>query len=284
MLACARLGAVHSVVFGGFASKQQDPEGALIGRYDLGRFRTLFLAGERLDPDTLRWAQAKLGVPVIDHWWQTETGWSICANCIGIEALAIGAGRSEDTCKGRGTRQEQESGTAAPDAHLRRAFGGQVGHRPPAGAIGRIGGAVFIGRRRRSDRGRSTEQLHHPPFASDGARNRRAVKTRTLPPGGNAPVLAPAFEEYVPAPVQTCNRLVVSLPGGGPATLPVAAPLTSFGLRTPMRFTKKRIPARSPLGRFPHGTAPPPRPPARSPAAVGARSGPPPPSARRGSG
>ena len=74
------------------AIKQQDPEGALIGRYDLSRFRTLFLAGERLDPDTLRWAQSKLGVPVIDHWWQTETGWSICANCIGIEALPIKEG------------------------------------------------------------------------------------------------------------------------------------------------------------------------------------------------
>ena len=74
------------------AIKQQDPNGALIGDYDLGRFRTLFLAGERLDPDTLRWAESKLGVPVIDHWWQTETGWSICANCIGIEALPIKEG------------------------------------------------------------------------------------------------------------------------------------------------------------------------------------------------
>ena len=74
------------------AIRQQDPEGALIGDYDLGRFRTLFLAGERLDPDTLRWAEAKLGVPVIDHWWQTETGWSICANCIGIEHLPVKEG------------------------------------------------------------------------------------------------------------------------------------------------------------------------------------------------
>ena len=74
------------------AIKQQDPNGALIGDYDLTRFRTLFLAGERLDPDTLRWAESKLGVPVIDHWWQTETGWSICANCIGIEALPIKEG------------------------------------------------------------------------------------------------------------------------------------------------------------------------------------------------
>ena len=74
------------------AIRQQDPECRLIGEYDLSRFRTLFLAGERLDPDTLAWAQSNLGVPVIDHWWQTETGWSICANCIGIEAMPIKEG------------------------------------------------------------------------------------------------------------------------------------------------------------------------------------------------
>ena len=74
------------------AIRQQDPECRLIGEYDLSRFRTLFLAGERLDPDTLAWAQSKLGVPVIDHWWQTETGWSICASCIGIEAMPIKEG------------------------------------------------------------------------------------------------------------------------------------------------------------------------------------------------
>ena len=74
------------------AVKQEDPEGRLIADYDLSRFRTLFLAGERTDPDTLHWAQSKLGVPVIDHWWQTETGWSICANCLGIEAMPVKAG------------------------------------------------------------------------------------------------------------------------------------------------------------------------------------------------
>ena len=71
------------------AIRQQDPEGEHIARYDLSKFRTLFLAGERLDPDTLRWAEVKLGVPVIDHWWQTETGWAIAANCIGIEHLPV---------------------------------------------------------------------------------------------------------------------------------------------------------------------------------------------------
>jgi propionyl-CoA synthetase len=71
------------------AIRQQDPEGALIGDHDLSGFRTLFLAGERCDPETLGWAEQRLGVPVIDHWWQTETGWAIVANCLGIERLPV---------------------------------------------------------------------------------------------------------------------------------------------------------------------------------------------------
>src|SRR5688500_1933694 len=59
------------------AVKREDPQGQLVGRYILSRLRTLFLAGERCVPDTLLWAEARLGVPVIDHWWQTETGWPI---------------------------------------------------------------------------------------------------------------------------------------------------------------------------------------------------------------
>lgn len=74
------------------AIRQQDPDGALLGSYDLSPLRTLFLAGERCDPDTLHWAEDKLGIPVIDHWWQTETGWPIAASCIGIEALPVKAG------------------------------------------------------------------------------------------------------------------------------------------------------------------------------------------------
>ena len=74
------------------AIKQQDPNGELIKDYDLSGLRTLFLAGERCDPDTLHWAEDKLGIPVIDHWWQTETGWSIAANCVGIEQLPVKAG------------------------------------------------------------------------------------------------------------------------------------------------------------------------------------------------
>jgi propionyl-CoA synthetase len=71
------------------AIKKEDPEGALISDYDLSGFRTLFLAGERADPETIKWAEEKLKVPVIDHWWQTETGWSICANPVGLGQLPV---------------------------------------------------------------------------------------------------------------------------------------------------------------------------------------------------
>ena len=74
------------------AIKKEDPDGEYLSKYDLSNFRTLFLAGERTDPDTLHWAENKLKVPVIDHWWQTETGWAICANLIGIEHLPIKEG------------------------------------------------------------------------------------------------------------------------------------------------------------------------------------------------
>ncbi len=76
------------------AIRQQDPEGRHIAGHDLSRFRSLFLAGERCDPDTLKWAAEHLGVPVIDHWWQTETGWAIVVNCLGIEQLPIVPGSS----------------------------------------------------------------------------------------------------------------------------------------------------------------------------------------------
>jgi propionyl-CoA synthetase len=71
------------------AIKRDDPDGLLLRSHDFSEFRTLFLAGERSDPATLEWAEEKLGVPVIDHWWQTETGWAICANCVGIEMLPV---------------------------------------------------------------------------------------------------------------------------------------------------------------------------------------------------
>ncbi|HOZ47826.1 MAG TPA: propionyl-CoA synthetase [Candidatus Hydrogenedentes bacterium] len=74
------------------AIKKEDPKGEYLKKYDLSRFKYLFLAGERLDPDTYHWATDLLGVPVVDHWWQTETGWAIAANCMGLEALPLKAG------------------------------------------------------------------------------------------------------------------------------------------------------------------------------------------------
>lgn len=68
------------------AIKKEDPEGSLIGQYDLSNLEIIFMAGERLDPPTYHWTVEKTGKPVIDHWWQTETGWAICGNLMGIEA------------------------------------------------------------------------------------------------------------------------------------------------------------------------------------------------------
>ena len=71
------------------AIKKEDPTGALIKDYDMSHFRTLFLAGERADSETIKWAETKLGVPVYDHWWQTETGWPIAGNPAGLGALPV---------------------------------------------------------------------------------------------------------------------------------------------------------------------------------------------------
>jgi propionyl-CoA synthetase len=74
------------------AIKKEDPRGEHMARHDLSRFRTLFLAGERCDPDTLIWARERLQVPVVDHWWQTETGWPMAANCVGLGMLPVKPG------------------------------------------------------------------------------------------------------------------------------------------------------------------------------------------------
>ena len=71
------------------AIKKEDPQGKLLGSYDLRRFRTLFLAGERADPPTIQWAEDMLKIPVLDHWWQTETGWCIAGNPVGLGQLPV---------------------------------------------------------------------------------------------------------------------------------------------------------------------------------------------------
>jgi propionyl-CoA synthetase len=74
------------------AIKREDPKAELMKKYDLSNFKALYLAGERLDPNTLHWAEDALKVPVVDHWWQTETGWAICANCLGLHEFPIKEG------------------------------------------------------------------------------------------------------------------------------------------------------------------------------------------------
>ena len=96
------------------AIKRVDPDGAEIAKYDLSRFATLFLAGERLDPETYHWASEKLGVPVVDHWWQTETGWPICANLRGLEPMPIKAGSPSVPVPGYDVRILDASGAEVP--------------------------------------------------------------------------------------------------------------------------------------------------------------------------
>ena len=92
------------------AIKREDPNGEFIRKYDLSGFRTLFLAGERCDSDTLLWAQKQLGVPVIDHWWQTETGWPIGANCIGLGMLPVKPGSCTKPVPGYDVRALDDDG------------------------------------------------------------------------------------------------------------------------------------------------------------------------------
>ena len=94
------------------AIKKEDPEGKYLARYDLSGLESLFLAGERCDPHTLEWAQEKLQVPVIDHWWQTETGWPICSNCLGIELLPIVPGSPARAVPGYDVQALDKNGNA----------------------------------------------------------------------------------------------------------------------------------------------------------------------------
>ncbi len=96
------------------AIKKEDPQGALIGTYDMSSFKTLFLAGERADPDTLQWAEDKLKVPVIDHWWQTETGWTIAGNPVGLGLLPVKHGSSTVPMPGYHVRILDDSGNEVP--------------------------------------------------------------------------------------------------------------------------------------------------------------------------
>jgi len=99
------------------AIKKEDPQGLLVKHYDLSGFQALFLAGERLDPDTYHWADRLLGVPVIDHWWQTETGWAIVANPMGVEAFPVKPGSPTRPVPGYDVRVLDNSGQELPLGH-----------------------------------------------------------------------------------------------------------------------------------------------------------------------
>lgn len=103
------------------AIKREDPKGEFVKKYDLSSLKALYLAGERADPDTIIWAQEQLGIPVVDHWWQTETGFSIAANPLGLEELPIKLG----------------SPTVAMPGYDVQILGDD-GHQMPAGELGAI--------------------------------------------------------------------------------------------------------------------------------------------------
>ncbi|NKX39048.1 propionate-CoA ligase PrpE [Tritonibacter mobilis] len=100
------------------AVKREDPTGEFVGKYDLSCLEQVYLAGERADPDTITWAQDQLGVPVIDHWWQTETGWSIAANPLGIEELPVKLGSPAVPMPGYDVQILNEGGHPMPPGEL----------------------------------------------------------------------------------------------------------------------------------------------------------------------
>ncbi|HEU4834696.1 MAG TPA: propionyl-CoA synthetase [Pyrinomonadaceae bacterium] len=100
------------------AIKREDYQGDYVRNYDLKEFRTLFLAGERCDPDTLAWAERQLHVPVIDHWWQTETGWPIGANFAGLELLPVKPGSCSKAVPGYDVRVLNDEGAEVADNEI----------------------------------------------------------------------------------------------------------------------------------------------------------------------
>ncbi len=100
------------------AVKRVDPEGAFIKQYDLSCLKTLFLAGERADPDTIEWMQDRLGKPVIDHWWQTETGYTIVGNPVGLGALPVKIGSPSVPMPGYDVQVLDEGGHPVPAGTL----------------------------------------------------------------------------------------------------------------------------------------------------------------------
>ncbi|MDB6177811.1 propionyl-CoA synthetase [Paracoccus sp. Z330] len=100
------------------AVKREDPDGELIREYNLSSLQAVFLAGERADPDTIEWLETKLDLPVIDHWWQTETGWAIASNPFGIEPMPVKKGSPSVSMPGYDVQILDESGQQMPRGAL----------------------------------------------------------------------------------------------------------------------------------------------------------------------
>jgi propionyl-CoA synthetase len=120
------------------AIKREDPAGEHLRRHDISSLEYLFLAGERLDPDTLAWAERLLGIPVVDHWWQTETGWPVAANCVGVELLPVKPGSPTKPVPGWDVRVVGPDSKELPPRPRR-------GHRDPAAASPGIGPDALAG-------------------------------------------------------------------------------------------------------------------------------------------
>ena len=155
------------------AIKQEDPDGEFFRKHDLSGLRTLFLAGERLDPDTYHWARGLLRRPVIDHWWQTETGWPVAANCMGLEPLPVKPGSPTKPVPGYVVEILDDEGKPVPpnrDGRGGNPAAAATGHTadPVAGrrAIPRhLSHAVprLLSDRRRRLHRRGRVSLHHGP-------------------------------------------------------------------------------------------------------------------------
>ena len=172
------------------AIKKEDPDGdACWPSYDLSALRTLFLAGERLDPDTYHWATERLGVPVIDHWWQTETGWPIAANPRGLEPLPIKPGsptvpvpgydvRILDGAAARGAAPATEGAICIrlplPPGHAADA----VGRRRALRRVVPVGVRRLLPHRRRRVRRRGRLPVRHGPHRRRHQRRRAPALDR----------------------------------------------------------------------------------------------------------
>ena len=153
------------------AVKREDPKGEFVGKYDLSCLKQVYLAGERADPDTITWAQDKLGVPVIDHWWQTETGWAIAANPVGLDHMPVKIGSPAVAMPGYDVQVLDEGGQPLAAGELGRhrdQAAPAAGH--PAHAVERrsalsqkLPGTVsrLLRVRRRGLHGRRRLYLHH---------------------------------------------------------------------------------------------------------------------------